>query len=576
MKRFFFSAFFIFGGAFSFVPAQTPKKDVSQIPATIVEPFKIARGSSFSASVSRPRKNFVASENAGETKSGLISRDFNDALDLIRENYVGGERLDDNELTKSAVTSMLRTLDPHSNFYDAKDYQELLADENSEYSGIGASIADFTRDGETFAFVTSAFADSPASRAGLRFGDKIVAVGGESMANKSAMFVREKIRGGKGTIAHLTVERAISGKTEAIDIRRSVVAQPSIPDAYLLRSGIGYIDLTSGFNYTTSDEISTALKGLHEQGINSLILDLRDNPGGILEQAVRVAEKFLSAGQTIVSQRGRGEFDNRTWKSINKNPENVSLVVLVNGGSASASEIVTGALQDSDRALVIGEKTFGKGLVQSVIDLPSGAGLTLTTAKYYTPSGRLIQRDYEHCNLYDYFQRRVNPDAPNANAAPSKTVTGRNVYGGDGIAPDETVKTPQFDAAQIALLDPLFFFARELACGRIKGFENYKINRPVRYGQRVRPDDFPASAELVEAFKNYPATMNIKISAGQIETNRKFISTQLRYELATAAFGNIAANQVLIEEDVQVARAVDALPRAENLALAARRNAPKK
>lgn len=574
MSRSVFIAFVISVSFLSTVLAQTDKKSITQLPPMKVEPFKIERGSSFSASVPSANKNLSVSENSNENLREIVTQDFRDALALIRANHADGKRIDYNELIKTSLTSMLRTLDPHSNYFDAREYQDLLTDEQSEYIGIGASIANFNKNGIAQTYITSTFPDSPAARAGLRFGDKIVSVNGESMAGKNSFYVREKIRGSKGTVARLIVERAGSGRTEIIEIRRNVVPQPSIPDAYLLRPGVGYIDLSNGFNYTTSDELDVALKDLHEQGMTSLILDLRDNPGGILEQAVKVAEKFLPAGQTVVTQRGRTEIDNRTWKSTDKTPENVSLVVLVNSGSASASEIVSGALQDYDRALIIGEKTFGKGLVQSVINLPYGSGLTLTTAKYYTPSGRSIQRDYSNGNLYDYFQHKAGFNVPAASKDPaaSKTITGRNVYGGDGILPDEIVKNPALNSAQVNLLDPVFFFAGEIVNGRIAGLENYKLTRLAQYGHRIRPSDFPGGDELFTAFKNYLIKSGSKISAEQAEANRKFILLRMRYNLATAAFGSVAANQVLIENDVQVARALDALPRAQNLAFAARKS----
>lgn len=554
--------------------AQPPKKNLSQLPVKI-EPFKLKFGSSFSASASRGNQNSAASENTTISRE-IISRDFSDALDIIRGNYVDGEKLSLNELTKFSLTAMLRSLDPHSNFYNAREYQELLSDEQSEYSGIGALIANFTEDGQTDTYITATFPNSPAARANLRFGDKIISVGGENMAGKSSLYAREKIRGEKGSTLLLTIESAVSGKIENIEIRRATVPQPSIPDAYILRPGIGYIDLTTGFNYTTADELNAALKNLREQGMTSLVLDLRDNPGGIVEQAVKVAEKFLPAGQTVLTQRGRVEIDNRAWKSFNKIPENVSLVVLVNGGSASASEIVTGALQDYDRALIVGEKTFGKGLVQSVLNLPDGCGLTLTTAKYYTPSGRSIQRDYSQGNLYDYFQHRAGYNISQKKQPPSKTTTGRNVFGGDGILPDEIVKTPPLSTVQIMLLDPLFFFARELVNGEVSGFENYKVNYPARYGKRIKPSDFITGEDVLDSFKIFLKKEKIAFSGVQFEANRKFIAVRLRYNLATASFGSVAANQILIEDDAQVARAVEALPRARNLAAVARRILPKR
>lgn len=542
-------------------------KTVSQIPNSPVEPFRIERGVSFSAS----RTN--AAENAKQATRGAIAGDFTEALNIIRENHIDGKRKDYNLLTRSALTSMLRTLDPHSNYYDTAQYQELLTDQRSEYIGIGCSIANYTSGGKTDTYITSTYQDSTASRAGLRFGDKIVAVNNEKMTGKTSSEVRDRIRGERGTSVRLTVERAADGKIETLEIRRSVVPQPSIPDAYLLRPGIGYINLSGGFNYTTNDELEVALKQLNEDGMASLILDLRDNSGGLVDQAVKVAGKFLQSGQIVVSQQGRFEIDNRVWQAAAKKSENIPLVVLVNGGTASASEIVAGAFQDYDRALIIGEKTFGKGLVQSIFDLPYKSGLTLTTAKYYTPSGRSIQRDYSKIGTYDYFQHKVSFSETENASNFSRTVTGRKVYGGDGIKPDEAIKNPPPTAAQLKFIDPIFFFTREIVNGRIQEFESFKTTRPIQYGERVRPNMFPASERLLKAFSEFIGKENtLSFTNHQIEAEQAFIVKQIRFNLATAAFGGVAANQVLIESDLQVARAVSALPHAETLYSAAKKN----
>lgn len=532
-------------------------QDVSQLPPT--EPFKISRGSSFSASTTRPVQTAV--------KENKISADYQDALKIIRENYVDGNDLDYAELTKTAIDTMLKTLDPHSNYFDAAEYSDLLNDQRSEYYGIGATIANYVKDGKAETFIVSTFPDSPAFQSNLHFGDKIVAVDGENVSGKSSSYVRDKVRGKRGTTVRINVERADTHRIETVSIRRNRVPFPSIPDAYLLRKNIGYIDMTNGFNYTTIDELNVALEDLHEQGMTALILDLRNNPGGILEQSVRVAEKFLSRGKTVVSQRGRFSIDNRTWKSGERKPETLPLIVLVNENSASASEIVAGALQDYDRALIIGEKTFGKGLVQSVINLPYGSGLTLTTAKYYTPSGRSIQRNYANSGLYDYFNHKAS--LTDKQRPVSRTVSGRIIYGGDGIAPDETVKSPELTQNQIALLDPLFYFARDLSGGRLKGFENLKSNPQIKFGQRIRPNEFIISDKLFDALKNF-AVKEWKISAEEITNNKSFITERLRYHLATANFGTVAANQVLIEDDLQLNKALEFLPRAEQFARAAK------
>ena len=556
----------------STVLPQTKPSEVSQLP--VVEPFRISRGSSFSASAAKPRQ--TTAKTASQNNQERTIEDFSAALEIIEKNYAGGDQINYSEVVKSSISSMLHTLDPHSNYFDSAEFEDLLTDQRSEYFGIGASIVNYRKNNLYDTFVISTFPDSPAALAGLRFGDKILTVNNEKVSGYSSAAVRDKIRGKKGTIVRLGIERSNSKKLETIEIRRNRVPQPSIPDAYLLRQGIGYVDLSSGFNFTTGDELNTALAALKEQGMTSLILDLRGNPGGILEQAVKVAEKFLPSGETIVSQRGRFRIDNRVWKSANKNAEKIPLVVLVNDQSASASEIVAGALQDFDRALIVGEPTFGKGLVQSVIDLPYKSGLTLTTAKYYTPSGRLIQRDYSKINSYDYFNHKITlTEAEKKNFA-AKTVTGRNVFGGDGITPDEIVKNSDFNQTQIDLLDSLFFFAVELTEGRIKNFENYKVTRPSGYGQRIRPVDYPVSEELFAIFKNYIAKeKHWKIKEEKILAEKEFIKTRLRYNLITAAFGSVASNQVLVEDDAQIAKAVETLPRAGQLALLARKSLQK-
>lgn len=531
------------------------------------DPFKIKRGSSFSASV--PKQSQV--EPTQRKSPGNISGDFSEALELIKKHHVDGRNANVNELTKAAIESMLHSLDPHSNYFDAAEYQELLTDQQSEYFGIGATIANYVRNGETNTYVVATFPDSPALRAGLRFGDRIVSVNGESMTEKDSAYVRDKVRGKKGSVARIVVERAGSLRQEVVELRRNRVPQPTIPDAYILRPGIGYVDMSEGFNYTTADELNVAMAELKAQGMTSLVLDLRENTGGILDQAVKVAERFLPAGSVIVSQRGRFAIDSRIWKSANRAPESMPVVVLVNDTTASASEIVSGALQDYDRALVVGENTFGKGLVQSIIDLPYGSGLTLTTAKYYTPSGRSIQRDYSNSGLYDYFNHKV-ANGSQKTRPESKTLTGRTVFGGDGITPDEVVKESAITEAEAAMLDPIFFFAVQLANGRVAGHSQFTISTAPRYGTRIKAADFAVSDTVVDAFREFLLkSQDWKHLAAKVDGERAFLKTRIRYNIITAAFGTVSANQVLVEDDRQVAKAVENLPRAEQLARLANR-----
>jgi carboxyl-terminal processing protease len=512
-----------------------------------------------------------------------VEQSFAEALSLVEANYVDGARLNYNNLIKSSIIGMLRSLDPHSNYYDRKEFEELRNDQRSEYFGIGASIVDRRVGDQVDTYILATFENSPAALAGLRFGDRIVAVDGQPMHGRPSAEVRDRIRGPRGTVVKLTVERAATGRIETVEITRDAVPQPSVPDAYVIRPGVGYIDMTRGFNVTTADELEEALEKLHQRGVTGLILDLRNNPGGFLDQAIRVAEKFLSDGQVILTQKGRNFTADRTYRATNGSPDTTPLVILINRGTASASEIVAGAMQDHDRALIVGENSFGKGLVQSIIPLDYGAGLTLTSAKYYTPSGRLIQRDYTNSSYYDYITRGGvgNQDEETTiNQTPtgpeSHTDTGRPVYGGGGIMPDELVKPRLIKPEQQRLIDPIFAFVRELVNGRIAGFESYKVQRPIEYDHELQPTDFPVTDALYEAFKSFvnksPAYKNLSTL---VDANQDFVRRQLRYDIITAAYGTVTATRVYILDDPQVLKAIELLPRARELAMAARNRTPR-
>jgi carboxyl-terminal processing protease len=542
---------------------------VAQMKAPIsapVEPFSIKRGSMFSASGgSATERNADTLVRSGEGRPSSIAADILEAQAIIKNNHVSGRRITNNELTKYALEGALLALDPHSTFYDAAEWRAMLDDQRSGYIGIGATIANFERNGVMETYVLATFPASPASRASLRYGDRIVAINGEKMTGLVSDVVRDKIRGASGTAFRLTVERAAAGRTETLSIARGRVAQPSIPDSYILRPGVGYISLSEGFNYTTAQEFDFAMRELKRQGMRSLVLDLRNNPGGIVDQAVKIAERFLPAGTLILTQKGRTRIDNRVWKSTNVNPDTMPLVVLVNQDTASASEIVAGAFQDDDRALIVGEKTFGKGLVQSVIDLPSGSGLALTTARYLTPSGRSIQRDYSKLNLRDYYNHKSTLTAIDKPFFEARTATNRKVYGGDGIQPDEAVNVPAITRSQAALIDPLFFFAREIAQGRIAGFDSYR-SQTVAHGKRILAGQMQITDEMLTAFNEFSLKNFSHVITADDLRNAEFIRLRLRYNLVMASFGATSADQVLIEDDPQVARAVEALPRSAELA----------
>ncbi len=504
-----------------------------------------------------------------------VEKDISEALTIIQDQYIDGNKLDYNAIFKSSITGMLRSLDPHSNYFDRSEFDEFRTDQRSEYYGIGATIGDLRQGQEVNTYIRATFDNAPAARAGLLYGDRVLEVDGKDMRGKNFFEVRQNLRGPRGSIVKVTVERLMSHKVETVEITRDAVQQPSIPESYMIRPGVGYVAMTGGFNLTTADEFTAALERLHSQGMKLLVLDLRGNGGGLLNQAVRVANKFLQRGQLILTQKGRFKGSTQPYYADSEQPDVTPIVVIVNRGTASASEIVAGALQDHDRALIVGEPSFGKGLVQIPFPLEYGSALLLTIGKYYTPSGRLIQRDYSNAGFYDYYtnggirsggiKATIQPTGPE-----SRTDTGRAVYGGGGITPDELANPRLITPLQQRITDPVFAFALDLVAGRIHGFEAYKVQRPIEFGHDLKATDYPVTDQLFKAFKDFVASKSIyKVTAAQLDKERAYIERQLRYEVVTAAYGSITSFQVFNSDDPQIGKAIDLLPRARDLALTA-------
>jgi len=511
---------------------------------------------------------------AGEALEKL-TQDFNEALMTVQSHHVDGDQMNYASIFKSSINGMLQSLDPHSKFYDAGDYREWLAHQRFQYCGIGATIGYRAIGSRVDTYILDTFQDSPASRANLRYGDRILEVDGLSVPNRASSEVREHIRGRCDSVVNLKVERAATGATDTIKVSREVMHQPSIPDAYLVRPGIGYILMDGGFVFTTPDELQSALRFLKELGATAYILDLRNNRGGHVYEAIRVADMFLPRGQVILTLKGRIGGISHTYSAANAAPDLSPLVILVNRHTASASEIVVGSLQDHDRALVVGENSFGKGLVQNFAVLDEGLGLNLTIARYYTPSGRLIQRDYTNVSYYDYLSRgdaelAGGTSGQRQQAAPtgpsSRTDQGRPVYGGGGITPDVAVLPRLMTPEQQQLTDSIFIFTRELVNGRVAGFDAYKVQRPIDYGHLLQATDFPATEALYKSYKRYVMTQNLNIKEDRLDAEHDFILRQLRYEIVTAAYGTTAALQALEADDLQLKRAIDEIPRAREFA----------
>ena len=530
---------------------------------------------------SKPVASSPASSKAVTVEN--IEQDVAEALSIIESNHVVGKKINYNDIVKSSIDGMLHSLDPHSNYFDAKEFEQFRTDQSSRYYGIGATIGDLSdENGNLIAtYIKATFDTAPAHRAGLRYGDKIVEVNGASMLGKSFSEVRNFLRGPRGTTAKLVVERHATGKREAVEIVRDAVSQPSISEAYMIRPGVGYIAMTGGFNQTTHREFEEAMRRLKASGMKQLVLDLKNNGGGLVGQAYRVANTFLESGQVIFTQKGRLDGTTEPYRAENPNPERMPVVVLVNRNSASASEILAGALQDHDRALIVGENTFGKGLVQNpfVIE-PYGSMLLLTIAKYETPSGRLIQRDYSNGNLYDYYTNGGIKGDDGATSAPiqrgavRKTDAGRTVYAGGGIAPDVEIKadTITIDRAryQQKLVNPIFAFSLELTSGRVKGYEASRVEKPLVFNYDLKPTDLQISDALYQTFKNF-AVQKYKYTPAQIDREREFVERMLRTEMVTAAYGMTTSLQVSNEYDNQLLKAIELMPQARQLTLDAAR-----
>src|SRR5512146_1097391 len=347
-------------------------------------------------------------------------RTFTEVYNIVEQNYAEPVN-PDKAIYNGAIPGMLHVLDPHSNFFDPKSYSLLREEQRGKYYGVGMSVG--PRNNKVI--VLMPFVGTPAYKVGIHPGDVIIAVDGKPTDNMTTSEVADLLKGPKGTQVRITILREGAPKPMEFSVVRDEIPRHSVDLHFMIRPGVGYVHVT-GFQETTDQEVQDALDDFGD--MKGLVLDLRQNPGGLLNEGVSVADKFLPKGAVIVSHHGRSSQE-RVYKASHGNGgKNYALVVLVNRGTASAAEIVSGAIQDHDRGLIVGENTFGKGLVQTVYPLSENTALALTTAKYYTPSGRLIQREYTGVSLYDYYYNRE--DENGASREVKMTDSGRTVYGG--------------------------------------------------------------------------------------------------------------------------------------------------
>jgi carboxyl-terminal processing protease len=481
-------------------------------------------------------------------------KNLTNVLSIVQQNYAIPVDTD-KALYEGAIPGMLRVLDPHSTFFDPRQYALIREGQRGKYYGVGMTIG--VRENRTV--VLAPMVGSPASKAGIRPGDLINTIDGKSAEGLTTSEVADLLKGPKGTTVRVTMLREGEPAPVGFTVTRDEIPRHAVDVSFMARPGIGYIRLTGFESEDADSDIAAALKQLDVAKLDGLILDLRGNPGGLLDKAVSIADMFLDKNQLIVSHHGRASQERRYYAVHGNRGVQVPMVVLVNGGSASASEILSGAIQDHDRGLVVGEQTFGKGLVQSVTPLSENTGLALTTARYYTPSGRLIQRDYKDISLYDYLYNHKNPK-PNE---VKLTDSGRQVYGGDGITPDVVFAPPKPNDFQEGLLRRDVFFPFE---GSVGSFTTYFLGTKPQVTK-----DFEANDQTLALFRQYLDKENIRYTEADIAANSDWIKREIKKEAFISVYGLPTGDEVELEGDPMVEKAVDSLPQARALYENARR-----
>lgn len=489
--------------------------------------------------------NQVQADPKGGDDDALFT--FGNVLAIVEDEYVGEKET--TEIVEDAIGGMLRRLDPHSNYLNPEAFSEMRDEQRGRFHGLGIQI---TKRGPDKPLTIIAPIDgTPASRAGLQAGDIIAEIEGEKTIDLTVHQAVRRLKGDKGTRVTVTIKRPGVAEPFEVTLERDEIPIESIRVSYMLDETTGFVRI-GNFTSTTSNELDAAIEALTEQGMTQLLLDLRGNPGGLLDQAVQVSERFVGANKLIVYTRGRIAGSNQDYvaKRGVKRSE-LPLVVLVDQASASASEIVSGAVQDHDRGLVVGETTFGKGLVQRVIPLQNGGALAVTTAKYYTPSGRLIQRDYT--DIDNYYRSRDNED--DASEAEEReifyTASGREVYGGGGVRPDHIVEAERASRLYMRMIrDNLFFdFA-------------------VRY-VNAHPDlesGFAFGEEQLVGFKELLARREFEYTAEEFVEAKDSILQRLEAQIARVKWDAVEESRVMSKYDPQVQKALASFTEASELA----------
>jgi carboxyl-terminal processing protease len=488
-------------------------------------------------------------------------RAFSAALSAIESSYI--DKVDSDRLVYGAVRGMLGTLDPHSSFFDPREYAQMRERQEGRYYGIGVSIQAI--DGDITAMLV--FEGSPAYKKGIRRGDILARVGGEDAKGWTVDQAMHKLRGPKGTTVEVGVKRRGYDQPIPFQLTRDEVTIPTVPAYFMIDATTGYIRMQD-FGENTDRDVKHALHDLASKGMRRLLFDVRGNPGGPLDQAIKVANEFLPKGKMIVYTRGRVANSDQDYRAMEDSEfTDIPIVALANRNSASASEIVTGALQDHDRAYIVGETTFGKALVQSVYRISGGAGLALTTAHYYTPSDRLIQRPWDASfdEYLSYSLRDQDAEKPHNPSDLRRTDAGRPVYSGGGIEPDKRVAGP------LEGFNPGRFGRALYARGAFANYaQKYAAEGDTRVSQQATgrknvKANFVVDEAMIADFKEQLKNDKVKIDEDGFAKDLEFIKAMMRFEIDNAIFGIAEARRHLVSVDPQAQAALAMFGEAQKL-----------
>ena len=522
---------------------------------------------------------FVCAVVAGFLNEGAVSaanpsedtardqsvKTFTRVYSAVEDNFA--DKVDpDKAIYDGAIPGMLHTLDPHSNFFDPKEYSKLREDQSGRYYGIGMMVGQKRGEGEDImrTIVKFPFSGSPAFKSGLRPGDAIMEVNDKKTDTLAMSNVAELLKGPRGTKVQVVVRREGQDKPITFNITRDEIPRSSVPYAMMLKNGIAYITITA-FNENTGKDFDEKLRRLGEKDLKGLVLDLRENPGGLLNEGIDVAGHFLKKNEMVVSHHGRIQGSNKEYRTrMEGTGKDYPVVVLVNRRTASAAEIVSGALQDHDRAWILGEPTFGKGLVQTVFPLGDNTGLALTTAQYLTPSGRFIQRDYSAISFLDYYNHSKLEQRNSANV--KMTDGGRTVYGGGGITPDEHFQCTPFDYPTAPYCSTATKWDKfETEVYRKSGFFTFAVSYFGPKADATLPKGWEPDDTVVQQFHDFIVKNKYDFSEADFTADRDWVKRELKREMYITAFSYEDSQRVAIEQDPAVLKAMDSMPNAKKL-----------